>query len=193
MDMPTRYTYDQYARRLSENELYQRVWDEIESGQIDGAAQARAIEEGGGDNGAVKSAYIKHRIENFKAEIEIALELAARALAEEEERKKKEAERKKIEEQVRRKEKQEEERRRRIKLQDELLAKANEERRAAAIAASLAERERKQFLRNKRQVKNKVYLGLLKQRYEKYKDKVIFAFILSAPILMYYLFPNLRF
>lgn len=191
--MPNPFNTNESAKRLSENELYQRVWDEIESGQIDGAAQARAIEEGGGDNGAVKRAYIKHRIENIKAEIEIALELAARALAEEEERKKKEAERKKIEEQVRRKEKQEEERRRRIKLQDELIAKANEERRAAAIAASLAERERKQFLRNQRQVKNKVYLGLLKQRYEKYKGKVIFAFILSAPILMYYLFPNLRF
>ena len=76
--MPTRYSNDQNARRLSENELYARVYEEIESGQMDKAAQARAIVEGGGADGAVKSAYIKHRIENIKAEIEIALELAER-------------------------------------------------------------------------------------------------------------------
>ena len=79
--MPTRYTYDQYSRRLSESELYQRVYEEIENGQMDKAAQARAIEEGGGDDGAVKSAYIKHRIENIRAEIEIAKERAAQEQA----------------------------------------------------------------------------------------------------------------
>ena len=61
------------AERLFEDELYARVYEEIESGQMDKAAQARAIEDGGGDNGAVKKAYIKHRIARIKTEIELNL------------------------------------------------------------------------------------------------------------------------
>ena len=76
------------ADRLLEDELYARVYEEIENGQMDKAAQARAIEEAGGDNDTVKKAYIKHRIARIKLEIEIAKERAAeeysKARAEEE-------------------------------------------------------------------------------------------------------------
>jgi len=86
--MKSPYSTASAADRLSENALYERVYEEIKSGQMDVAAQARAIEEGGSDGGAVKSAYIKHRIENLKAEMKVAIELAERAA--EKERKQKE-------------------------------------------------------------------------------------------------------
>lgn len=59
--------------RILEDELYVRVFEEIEQGQMDKAAQARAIEEGGSDAGAVKKAYIKHRMTRLKAEHEVVL------------------------------------------------------------------------------------------------------------------------
>lgn len=61
------------ATRLAEDELYAFVYEEIENGQMDKAAQARAIAEGGGDEGAVRAAYIKHRIARIKAEIEFSV------------------------------------------------------------------------------------------------------------------------
>jgi hypothetical protein len=67
---------DAAAERFFEDQLYARVYEEIESGQMDKAAQARAIAEGGGDDGAVKRAYIKHRMDRIKAEL-IAEEQAA--------------------------------------------------------------------------------------------------------------------
>lgn len=68
------------AERFFEDQLYERVYEEIESGQMDKAAQARAIAEGGGDDGAVKRAYIKHRMDRIKAEL-IAEEQAAQERA----------------------------------------------------------------------------------------------------------------
>lgn len=65
-----------YVDRLSEDELYTRIYEEIENGEMDKAAQARAIEEGGSDNGAVKKAYIKHRMARIRAEIDFSLDLA---------------------------------------------------------------------------------------------------------------------
>jgi ribosomal protein S14 len=55
---------------LLEDELYHIVWAEIESNQMDPAAQARSIEEGAGDEGRVRSAYIKHRVRRLKEELE---------------------------------------------------------------------------------------------------------------------------
>lgn len=57
--------------RILEDELYVRVYEELETDQMDKAAQARAIEEGGGDASAIKKAYIKHRMARLKAEHEI--------------------------------------------------------------------------------------------------------------------------
>jgi hypothetical protein len=62
---------DDAAARLEEDKLYAHVHEEIRSGKVDTAAQARAMEEGGNDNGLVQQAYIKHRIARIKAEIEI--------------------------------------------------------------------------------------------------------------------------
>jgi membrane protein involved in colicin uptake len=53
-----------------EDEVYQLVWDEIQQGRMDPVAQARSIEDGRGDDGLVKSAYIKHRLRRLKHEIE---------------------------------------------------------------------------------------------------------------------------
>ena len=46
------------ATRLAEDRLYASVYEEIENGKIDKAAQARAIAEGGENDGAVRAAYI---------------------------------------------------------------------------------------------------------------------------------------
>lgn len=62
---------DDAAARLAEDRLYAHVHEEIRSGKVDTAAQARAMEEGGNDKGLVQQAYIKHRIARIKAEIEI--------------------------------------------------------------------------------------------------------------------------
>ena len=71
-DMKNPFSKASSAERLFEDELYARVYEEIENGQMDKAAQARAIEEGGGDDGTIKKAYIKHRIARIKAEIKEA-------------------------------------------------------------------------------------------------------------------------
>jgi hypothetical protein len=55
--------------RLLEDELYRIVWEEIENGVKDPAAQARAIEESGGDDGKVRSTYIKHRVRRIQDEL----------------------------------------------------------------------------------------------------------------------------
>lgn len=60
------------ATRLAEDVLYTVVYEEIENGKIDKAAQARAIAEGGENEGAVRAAYIKHRIARMRAEIEVS-------------------------------------------------------------------------------------------------------------------------
>ena len=73
-------TTDNAASRLAEDVLYTVVYEEIENGQIDKAAQARAIAEGGENEGAVRAAYIKHRIARMRAEIEIT---TAQAVVEE--------------------------------------------------------------------------------------------------------------
>jgi hypothetical protein len=57
--------------RLSDNEIYVRIYDEIERGIMDKAAQARAIEEAGGNDNLVRSGYIKHRMANIRLEIEL--------------------------------------------------------------------------------------------------------------------------
>ncbi|WP_139838145.1 hypothetical protein [Roseovarius gaetbuli] len=57
--------------RLVEDELYRIVWEEIESNKIDPAARARSIEEGAGDEGKTRAAYIKHRVRRLKTEFEI--------------------------------------------------------------------------------------------------------------------------
>lgn len=60
--------------RLLEDRLYEQVYEEISLGKLDKAAQARAIEEGGGDDCAVKKAYIKHRIARLRVEVKLAQE-----------------------------------------------------------------------------------------------------------------------
>lgn len=57
--------------RLLEDEIYRFVWEEIESDQLDRSAQARAMEEGAGDEGKTRSAYIKHRVRRLKDELEL--------------------------------------------------------------------------------------------------------------------------
>ena len=57
--------------RLVEDELYRIVWREIERNEIDGAAQARSIEEGAGDKAKTQSAYIKHRVRRLRDELEL--------------------------------------------------------------------------------------------------------------------------
>jgi len=75
---------DDAAARLAEDRLYAFVYEEIENGHIDKAAQARAIAEAGSDKGLVQLAYIKHRIEGIKAEIEFSTEQASSLMAREE-------------------------------------------------------------------------------------------------------------
>lgn len=58
--------------RILEDELYRVVWEEIESGEMDRAAQARALEEGAGDDGRIRSAYIKHRIRRLKDDLALS-------------------------------------------------------------------------------------------------------------------------
>lgn len=76
------------ATRLAEDVLYTVVYEEIENGQIDKAAQARAIAEGGENEGAVRAAYIKHRIARMRAEIEVSVAQAATIKAAEEKNRK---------------------------------------------------------------------------------------------------------
>lgn len=57
--------------RLLEDEIYRFVWEEIESDQLDRSAQARAMEEGAGDEGKTRSAYIKHRVRRLKDELNL--------------------------------------------------------------------------------------------------------------------------
>jgi hypothetical protein len=87
------------AERIAEDQIYERVYAEIASGQMDMAAQARAIEEGGGDDGRVKSAYIRYRVSRVKAEIEMAKAKEAETYISEQNRirEKEASERKKVE------------------------------------------------------------------------------------------------
>ena len=57
--------------RLIEDEIYRIVWEEIESNELDRSAQARSIEEGAGDEGKTRAAYIKHRVRRLKDEVEL--------------------------------------------------------------------------------------------------------------------------
>jgi ribosomal protein S14 len=57
--------------RVLEDEIYRIVWEEIESNVLDGAAKARSIEEGAGDEGKTRAAYIKHRVRRIKDELEL--------------------------------------------------------------------------------------------------------------------------
>ena len=57
--------------RLLEDELYKIAWEEIEKGQLDSAAQARAIADSEGDDSKIRSAYIKHRVRRLRDEREI--------------------------------------------------------------------------------------------------------------------------
>src|SRR5688500_12552831 len=57
--------------RILEDEIYRLAWEEIEGGEIDSAGQARAIEEGSGDEGKIRAAYIKHRVRRLKDEWEL--------------------------------------------------------------------------------------------------------------------------
>jgi|AntAceMinimDraft_12_1070368.scaffolds.fasta_scaffold45641_2 hypothetical protein len=71
--MTNPFEKDTAAARLAEDELYAFVYEEIQKGQMDTAAQARAIAEGGANEGEVRAAYIKHRIARIKAEIEVSV------------------------------------------------------------------------------------------------------------------------
>lgn len=56
---------------MLDDEIYRIVWEEVESGVLDGSAKARSIEEGDGDEGKTRSAYIKHRVRRLKDELEL--------------------------------------------------------------------------------------------------------------------------
>lgn len=56
--------------RFLEDEIYRIVWEEIESNELDRSAKARSIEEGAGDEGKTRSAYIKHRVRRLRDELE---------------------------------------------------------------------------------------------------------------------------
>ena len=57
--------------RLLEDEIYRIVWEEIESGIMDPASQARSAAEGDGDDGKIRAAYIRQRVRRIKDEMEI--------------------------------------------------------------------------------------------------------------------------
>lgn len=54
---------------LNEDKIYEFVYSEIEQGKMDKAAQARAIEEGGANQDAVRQSYIKHRVRRVRNEL----------------------------------------------------------------------------------------------------------------------------
>ena len=56
--------------RILEDELYRLVWEEIERGEMDNAAQARAIAEAGSNEGMIRAAYIRHRVRRLKDELD---------------------------------------------------------------------------------------------------------------------------
>ena len=58
--------------RLFEDALYGLVWEELERGDMDPVAQARSVEEGGGEEGKTKAAYIKHRVRRLNDQFEAA-------------------------------------------------------------------------------------------------------------------------
>ena len=60
---------------IQEDKLYERIYEEIADGKMDKAAQARAIEEGGGNDGSEKKAYIKHRFARLSADFKISSEI----------------------------------------------------------------------------------------------------------------------
>lgn len=57
--------------RLVEDELYRIVWEEIERGEMDKAAKARATAEAGSDEGQLRGAYIRYRVRRLKDELEL--------------------------------------------------------------------------------------------------------------------------
>jgi hypothetical protein len=79
--------------RLLEDNLYEIVMQEVEIGNYDQAAKARAFQEAQGDEPAAKALYIKHRIRRLRdlAVAEKASEVTRRDLENEVLRKKKEA------------------------------------------------------------------------------------------------------
>lgn len=81
------------AELAQEDEIYERVFLEIERGQMDRAAQARAIEEGGADRDAIRRSYIKHRVRRLKDELSSRARRDAE-IAEERNRARKQAEEK---------------------------------------------------------------------------------------------------
>ena len=52
--------------RLAEDEMYEDVLLEINNGDFDAVAQARAFEEAGGNAEQARSIYIRHRIRRLK-------------------------------------------------------------------------------------------------------------------------------
>lgn len=61
--------------RRMEDELYRIVWEEIQSGQMDPAAQARSITDGEGDDAKIRAAYIKHRVRRLEDEIAVLVKI----------------------------------------------------------------------------------------------------------------------
>ncbi|WP_394227924.1 hypothetical protein [Paracoccus marcusii] len=57
--------------RLVEDELYRIVWEEIERGEMDKAAKARATAEAGSNEGQLRGAYIRYRVRRLKDELEL--------------------------------------------------------------------------------------------------------------------------
>jgi len=55
--------------RLLEDGIYKVVWEEIERGEMDPISQARAVEDGDGEDGKIKSHYIKHRVRRLNDEL----------------------------------------------------------------------------------------------------------------------------
>ncbi len=85
-------------QRLAEDSLYEKVLDELNKGDTDVVAQARALEEAQGEREKARAFYIKHRIRRLK-DIELAgfiereaLRAQERAQQEDIERKRKEDE-----------------------------------------------------------------------------------------------------
>ena len=56
--------------RLVEDEIYQIVWDEIETGNLDPVAKARSLAEGSTDDNSLRSQYIRHRVRRLKDEVQ---------------------------------------------------------------------------------------------------------------------------
>ena len=70
------------STRILEDQIYEKIGEEIASGKMDMAAHTRAVQEGGDDDGEVKKAYIKYRFSRLQAEQDQLHQVAAGQLRE---------------------------------------------------------------------------------------------------------------